>query len=93
MTRDRYLKGVLTIIALELLWLAANGLPARASAQTTAATPVVITGIRIAAGDGLLPVSVRGTVAVSSSKPLKVEADRPLPVEEVPYTPKAKPGE
>ena len=92
MTRDRYLKGVLTIIALELLWLAANGLPARASAQT-AATPVVITGIRITADDSLLPVSVRGTVAISSSAPLKIEADQPLPVQGVPYTPKAKPGE
>ena len=92
MTRDRYLKSVLTIIALELLWLAANGLPERASAQTTA-TPVVITGIRLAADDSLLPVSVRGTVAISSSEPLKVEADRPLPVEGVPYTPALKPGE
>jgi hypothetical protein len=92
MTRDRYLRGVLTIIALELLWLAANGLPARAAAQT-AATPVVITGIRITSDDGLLPVSVRGTVTVKSSEPLKIEADRPLPVEAVPYTPALKPGE
>jgi hypothetical protein len=91
MTRDRYLKGVLTIIALELLWLAANGLPTRASAQTTA-TPVVITGIQLTA-ESLLPVSVRGTVTISSAEPLKVEADRPLPVQGVPYTPKAKPGE
>jgi hypothetical protein len=92
MTRDRYLKGVLTIIAFELLWLAANGLPARASAQP-AATPVVITGIRITADDSLLPVTVRGTVAITSSEPLKVEADRPLPVEGVPYTPSLRPGE
>jgi hypothetical protein len=91
MIRDRYLKGVLTIIALELVWLAANGLPARASAQATA-TPVVITGIRVTADDSLLPVSVHGTVAISSTAPLKVEADRPLPVQEVPYTPTAKPG-
>jgi hypothetical protein len=91
MTRDRYLNGVLTLIALELLWLSANGLPARASAQT-AATPVVITGVRLSADDSLLPVSVRGTVTISASEPLKIEADRPLPVENVPFTPSLRPG-
>ena len=92
MKLDRYVKGVLTIIALELLWLAANGLPQRVSAQT-AATPVVITGVRLTQGDSPLPVSVDGTVIVSPSGPFKVEADRPLPVEAVPYSPALKPGE
>lgn len=93
MTRDRYLKTVLTMIALELLWLAAYGLPAPASAQA-AATPVVITGIRLTtADDSPLPVSVRGTVTVSQSGPVKVEADQALPVESVPYTPSATPRE
>jgi hypothetical protein len=93
MTRDRYLRFVLTLIAVELLWLAAYGLPAPASAQV-AATPVIITGIHLTTpDDNLLPVKVRGTVSISSSGPLKVEADRPLPVESVPYTPSATPRE
>ena len=92
MTADRYLKTVLTIIALELLWLAANGLPTSVAAQN-AATPVVITGVRVTTAGESLPVTVGGTVTIASKEPLKVEADRPLPVEAVPYTPSAKPGE
>ena len=93
MTRDRYLKSVLTLIAVELLWLAAYGLPTPASAQV-AATPVVITGIHLTtADDSVLPVKVHGTVVVSPSGPVKVEADHPLPVESVPYTPTVTPRE
>ena len=93
MTRDSYLKFVLTLIALELLWLAAHGLPAPVSAQADA-TPVVITGIQLTTDDNsLLPVQVRGTVTISPSGPLKIEADRPLLVESVPYTPSATPRE
>jgi hypothetical protein len=93
MTRDGYLRFVLTLISLELLWLAAYGLPAPVSAQA-GATPVVITGIHLTTpDDNQLPVNVRGTVVISASGPLKVEADRPLPVESVPYTPSATPRE
>ena len=93
MTRDRYLLFVLTVIALELLWLAAAGRPVAASAQAET-IPVVIRGIRLDAGDGgVLPVDVRGIVTIEPKGPLKVEADRPLPVEAVPYTPGARPGD
>ena len=89
---DRYLKVVLTVIALELLWLAAGDTTRAVSAQTSA-TPVVITGIHLETGEGgVLPVAVRGTVMVTPTGPLKVEADRPLPVENVPFTPTARPG-
>ena len=88
---DRYLKVVLTVIALELLWLAAGGM-ARPVAAQGAATPVIITGIHLETGDASLPVSVRGTVSIAQAAPFKIEADRPLPVESVPFTPTARPG-
>lgn len=88
-----YLKAVLTVIALELLWLAVQGASPVASAQP-AATPVVITGIHLEpGGEGPLPVAVRGTVTITPSGPIKIEADRPLPVEAVPYTPSVRPGD
>jgi len=90
---DRYLKFVLTLIALELLWLSLNGASRPLSAQA-AATPVVITGIHLETGDGSpLPVAVRGTVTIAQDAPLKIEADRPLPVESVPFTPSVRPGQ
>jgi hypothetical protein len=90
---DRYMKLLLTIIALELLWLAAAG-PAQPVAAQPGAVPVIITGIRIDAEElDSLPVAVHGTVAIESRSPLKVEADRPLPVKSVPYTPSERPGE
>jgi hypothetical protein len=89
---DRYLKIVLTVIALELLWLAVGGAPARLSAQD-AATPVIITGIHLDAGAAAVPVAVRGVVSVVPTGPIKVEADRPLLVESVPYSPTATPRE
>ena len=74
---DRYLKIVLTVIALELGWLAIkeHATPVAAQAQPT---PVVIRGINLTTSDGRdpLPVSVMDVRQV-----LKVEADRPLPVE------------
>jgi hypothetical protein len=88
---DRYVKVVLTAIAVELLWLAAS--TARpASAQQPSAMSVVITGIRLDPHADALPVTVEGTVLITPDGPLKIEADRPLPVESVPYTPGARPG-
>jgi hypothetical protein len=90
---DRYLKLVLTVIALELLWLAAAGMVRPVSAQP-GTMPVVITGIRLEANDeSALPVVVTGTVTMTARGPLKIEADRPLPVQSVPYTPAERPGE
>src|SRR5688500_19006886 len=77
---DRYLKIVLTVIAVELGWLAINQHAAPVAAQAQAApTPVVIRGIDVrytGSGRDALPISVVGAVT-----PIKVEADRPLPIE------------
>jgi hypothetical protein len=61
---DRYLKVILTVIALELLWIGARDSAPVVSAQAQpAATPVIIRGIQIPNGDaGYLPVAVLGSV-------------------------------
>jgi hypothetical protein len=79
MSADRYLKAVLTIIALELGWIALTHGAQPVIAQA-AATRVVITGAEV-------PLDVR-TVS-----PVKIESDRPIKVESVPYTPAQRPGE
>lgn len=90
---DRYLKIVLTVIALELFWLALNDVTGPVSAQS-ASTPVVITGIHLDTPDAApLPVAVHGPVTVTQSGPVKVEADRPLMVESIPFKPAARPGQ
>ena len=118
MARDRYLKLILTIIALELFWLGVKDSATPVAAQT-ASTRVVIAGIDID-GDGgshtaFVPVGVvgsyrnvpaaaavavrpltsriEGDVNVQSTRPLKVEADKPLPVLNAGYVPSPKPGE
>ena len=65
MTRtDSYLKVVLTVIALELLWIGIKDMAPAVTAQAQA-TPVVITGVRIDNRDsGLLPVAVAGSYRV-----------------------------
>ena len=95
MTPNRYLQTVLTLIAIELLWIALNGLPVRTLAATASEpTPVVITDVRLgASGEGILPVAVAGTVSIEARTPLKVAADEPLNVRNVPYTPSARPGD
>ena len=62
MQADRYLKAILTIIALELGWLALTHGAAPVVAQQRAATPtpVVITGIQIEDQRAFLPVGVVG---------------------------------
>jgi hypothetical protein len=62
--RDRYLKVILTIIAVELGWIALNQVTSPVGAQA-AATPVVIRGIELNPGlgdnpAGFLPVAVVG---------------------------------
>jgi len=77
---DRYLKIVLTVIAVELGWLGINQHAAPVAAQAQPAPmPVVIRGINMAytgSGRDALPIAI-----VDSRAPVKVEADRPLPVE------------
>jgi hypothetical protein len=64
MSHDRYLKAVLTVIALELLWIGVKDSTPVVSAQAQpAATPVIIRGIQIPSGEaGYLPVAVLGSV-------------------------------
>ena len=118
MKTDRYLKAILTLIAIELGWLAFNQAATPVTAQ--AATPVVITGIALPTGRGYIPVgvvgqarlpdrtllpvdmtirndrvpvSVSGIVDMRPIGAIKIEADRPLKVENVGYTPAQRPGE
>jgi hypothetical protein len=60
-TADRYLKIILTIIAVELLWIGLKSTAVPVAAQADA-TPVVIRGIEIdGAGGAFLPVAVVGS--------------------------------
>ena len=90
MQTDRYLKIVLTIIALELFWIGIREHAPALSAQGTP-TAVIIQGIQID-GNGLLPVSIREArtpvpidaprpIAIQAERPLTIQADRALPVE------------
>jgi hypothetical protein len=84
---DRYLRAILTIIAIELLWLGVKDIGTHVSAQARPApTPVVITGVDIsptATTDptrSSLPVHTDSVVRVEASNVIKVEANRPIPV-------------
>ena len=102
MAVDRYVKIVLTIIALELFWIGVKDLAPPVTAQA-GPTQVVIRGIQIPAGSNeYLPVGVVGqpvrvdvarVVKIEADRPIKIEADTPLKVENVGYTPAQKPGE
>lgn len=95
---DRYLRVILTVIAIELGWIGLKGTATPVLAQQSAAPArVVISGIDVTS----VPVRTVGTVNVAAdrpirieaTRPLKVEADRPLPVENV-HAPGARtPGE
>ena len=61
MRADRYLKAILTIIAVELGWIALTQTATPVRAQQDA-TPVVITGIQLRDGDDFLPVGILGQV-------------------------------
>jgi hypothetical protein len=94
---DRYLKAILTVIALELLWIGAKdaGTPLGAQAQPAPAAaaqpapaaaaspmPVVIKAIEIDAPTrGALPVFSALPLGVEVSGPVKIEADQPIRVE------------
>ena len=88
MLRDRYLKIVLTVIAIELGWIALKDTAVNVSAQNQPnqqATSVVIRGIDLpcqgAANNAncretMLPVSVN-----RANVPMRVTVDAPLPVD------------
>ena len=102
MTVDRYVKTVLTIIALELFWIGVKDLATPVTAQA-ALTPVVIRGVQLPTGSNdYLPVGVVGQplrvdvtrpVKIEADRPIKIEADRALKVENIGYTPAKNPGE
>ena len=82
---DRYLKVVLTVIALELGWIAIkDAVPVQVSAQQNQPfTPVIIRGIELPCQGGpsncreeTLPVAITRT-----TNPLRVTADQPLQVD------------
>jgi len=102
MTVDRYVKTVLTIIALELFWIGVKGTATPVSAQGQL-TPVVIRGIQLPPNSQeYLPVGVVGQpvrvdvprpVKIEADRPIKVEVDRVVKVENVGFTPAKNPGE
>jgi hypothetical protein len=102
MAVDRYVKAVLTIIALELFWIGIKDMAPAVTAQA-GPTAVIIRGVQLPANSqDYLPVGLVGqpvrvdvprTIKIEADRPLKIEADRPLRVESVPYTPSQKPGE
>jgi hypothetical protein len=102
MAVDRYVKTILTIIALELFWIGIKDAAPPVEAQA-APTAVVIRGIQISpTSNEYLPVGVVGQpvrvdvtrpVKIETDRPIKIEADRALKVENVGYTPAPKPGE
>ena len=94
MAADRYLKVILTIIALELGWLALKdaGVPVLAQRGQPNPMQVVLTGVELPSRESL-PVTLTGNnavVPVMSARPMQIEqpliimADRPLPVENGP---------
>ena len=91
MTVDRYTKLLLTIIALELGWIAVSQAGVQVSAQRNDATPVIIRGVEGPPGkDVFIPVAVVGSsvlrvesarpLEVVASQPVQIEADQPIPV-------------
>jgi hypothetical protein len=102
MAVDRYVKTVLTIIALELFWIGVKDMATPVTAQA-ALTPVVIRGVQLPTGSNeYLPVGVVGQpvrieavrpIKIEADRPIKIEADRALKVENIGYTPAKNPGE
>ena len=87
MHADRYLKLVLTIIAVELGWLAVTQATQPLAAQNTpAVTPVVITGIDLRDQRAFLPVGVMGAYRVPpngalSQQRVTIDTDRAIRVD------------
>ena len=76
MSADRYLRFILTIIAVELLWLGVrDAAPPALAQQKPEPTAVVITGIRIGGRDyTTLPVAFAGSI-----RPNTIPSHRELP--------------
>ena len=85
MTVDRYTKLLLTVIALELGWIAVSGIGVPVSAQRNEPMPVIIRGVEGVPGkEVFIPVTLVGStrpLEIVAPQPIKIEADRPIPVE------------
>jgi hypothetical protein len=86
MPADRYMKIVLTVIALELGWIAVKDTAVEVSAQQQAtAMPVIIRGVEATPGKpGSIPVTITGsttTVRVASERPFQVDVPQPLRIQ------------
>jgi hypothetical protein len=95
MKTDRYLRIILTVIAIELAWLGFKDSAPAVSAQAEPArviiasvdggfVPVALAGQTATAGRNPLrpiQVGITGDVTIQARTPLKIEADRPLKVE------------
>jgi hypothetical protein len=95
MKTDRYLRIILTVMAIELLWLGLKDLTPTVAAQAEPARviiasvdggflPVALAGQTTNAGRPPLrpiQIGITGDVAIQARTPLKIEADRPLKIE------------
>ena len=94
---NRYLHAVLTIIAIELGWIAMNHSGVPVSAQQKA-MPVIVTGVELPRDyalpvalrnvdlrdrDAFVPVAVLGQAVSSESRfrPIDIRAAQPVPIE------------
>ena len=89
MQAARYLNVVLTIIAVELGWLAVSHMGIPVAAQQAAVTRVVIAGVEMRSD---VPLKIE------ADKALKIEADPPLRIQEpltvrIPVTSSPIPGQ
>lgn len=91
MSVDRYTKALLTLIAVELGWIAVMHTAPAAQAQAQPPTPVVITGIELRNPVTYLPVAVVGgapfapaglgpVVTRASERPMLVQVAAPVEV-------------
>jgi hypothetical protein len=94
MAVDRFVKTILTIIALELFWIGIKDTATPVVAQGQL-TPVVIRGVQMPAGSNdYLPVGVVGQpIRVGVTGTVAISSDRPLKVENIGYAPAKNPGE
>jgi len=87
MAADRYIKIVLTVIALELGWIAVKDVAVPVSAQQVEPKPmpVIIRGVDITRGKpSSLPVTLVGStsiVRVAWDRPMQVEVPQPLRIQ------------
>ena len=89
MDTNRYRNALLTVIALELGWIALTHTGVPVSAQQTP-TRVVIAGIDLQPPE-TLPVIVRTPVKIETDRPISIQADKPLTVR-IPVTTSPVPG-